>query len=358
MDFGAVNYLAVIVAAVAGVAVGAVWYSVIFSRAWMAAVEIPGKQMKQRGGSATPFILSGIAYLLMAMFLSALTAPASVMTGAVAGFLVWLGFMLTTTTVNNAYPGGSRAHHDRHRPLAGRAGCHGRDSRRLRLIEEATSAHSRARDKTRGEERPWRDREEDVMSEKVYPVPPSGRSAPMSMTPTIRRCTGARSTIRTDSGASEAKRIDWIKPFTKVKNTTFNPPVSIKWFEDGTLNVSANCLDRHLATRGDQVAIIWEGDDPTAPCEDHLPRTARRGLPLRQRAEEAWREKGDRITIYMPMIPEAAIAMLACTRIGAIHSVVFGGFSPDSLSGRIDDCKSHLVITADEGRARRQEWCR
>jgi acetyl-CoA synthetase len=150
--------------------------------------------------------------------------------------------------------------------------------------------------------------------------------------------------------AEQGKRVDWIKPFTKVKNTDFNAPVSIKWFEDGTLNVSANCLDRHLEKRGDQVAIIWEGDDPAHSKK----------ITYRQLHAEVCRfanvlkglgaKKGDRITIYMPMIPEAAVAMLACARIGAIHSVVFGGFSPDSLSGRINDCNSRLVITADEGR--------
>jgi len=148
----------------------------------------------------------------------------------------------------------------------------------------------------------------------------------------------------------QGKRIDWIKPFTKVKNTNFHAPVSIKWYEDGTLNVAANCLDRHLAKRGDQVAIIFEGDDPAVS----------RKITYRQLHAEVCRfanvlkalgaRKGDRITIYMPMIPEAAVAMLACARIGAVHSVVFGGFSPDSLAGRINDCNSHLVITADEGR--------
>ena len=146
------------------------------------------------------------------------------------------------------------------------------------------------------------------------------------------------------------KRLDWIKPYTKVKNTNFGPPdVSIKWFEDGTLNVSANCIDRHLATRGDQVAIIWEGDDPSESkrityreLHDEVCRFAN---VLRNREVK----KGDTVTIYLPMIPEAAYAMLACARIGAVHSIVFGGFSPDSLAGRIADAKSKVVITADEG---------
>jgi acetyl-CoA synthetase len=147
----------------------------------------------------------------------------------------------------------------------------------------------------------------------------------------------------------EAKRLDWITPWQRVKNTTFESPVSIKWYEGGQLNVSANCIDRHLESRGDQVAIIWEGDDPSVS----------KSITYRDLHEEVCRfsnvlksrgvKKGDRVTIYMPMIPEAAYAMLACTRIGAVHSVVFGGFSPDSLAGRIHDCDSTCVITADEG---------
>jgi len=146
------------------------------------------------------------------------------------------------------------------------------------------------------------------------------------------------------------KRIDWIKPYTKVKDTTFDRHhLHIKWFYDGTLNASANCLDRHLADRGDQVAILWEGDDP---AQD-------KRITYRELHEQVCRfanglkslgvKKGDIVTIYMPMIPEAAIAMLACARVGAPHSVVFGGFSPDSLAGRIQDCDSRYVITADEG---------
>ncbi len=149
----------------------------------------------------------------------------------------------------------------------------------------------------------------------------------------------------------DGKRIDWIKPYTIVKNTSFDyPDVSIKWFEDGTLNVSANCIDRHLKKRGKQVAIIWEPDDPSAEA---------RHITYRELHKEVCRlanvlkaqgvKRGDRVTIYLPMIPEAAYAMLACARIGAIHTVVFGGFSPDSLAGRIQDCQSKVVITADEG---------
>ena len=146
------------------------------------------------------------------------------------------------------------------------------------------------------------------------------------------------------------KRIDWIKPYTKVKNTTFGPPdVSINWFEDGTTNVAMNCIDRHLEKRGDQVAIIWEGDDPsdskTITYKQLHDEVCRFANVLRNREVK----KGDTVTIYMPMIPEAAYAMLACARLGAVHSVVFGGFSPDSLAGRIHDSRSKVIITADEG---------
>ena len=149
----------------------------------------------------------------------------------------------------------------------------------------------------------------------------------------------------------EAKRIDWIKHFTKVKDTSFTyPDVSIKWFEDGTLNICANCVDRHLKKRGDQVAIIWEPDDPNADARHITYRELYREVNVFANVLRLMGVKrGDRVTIYLPMIPEAAFAMLACARIGAIHSVVFGGFSPDSLAGRIADCKSKLVITADEG---------
>ena len=146
------------------------------------------------------------------------------------------------------------------------------------------------------------------------------------------------------------KRIDWMRPYTKVKDTLYSKEnVSIKWYEDGTLNACVNCVDRHLDARGDDIAIIWEGDEPDQDAK----------ITYRQLHEEVCRfanvlksqgvGKGDRVTIYMPMIPEAAYAMLACARIGAIHSVVFGGFSPEALAGRIQDCDSTCVITADEG---------
>jgi acetyl-CoA synthetase len=188
------------------------------------------------------------------------------------------------------------------------------------------------------------------MSDKIYPVSPEWASR--AHIDAAKYQAMHQRSVSDPQGfwAEHGKRVDWIKPFTKVKNTTYGPPdVSIKWFEDGTLNVSANCIDRHLAARGDQVAIIWEGDDPSesrsitySQLHDEVCRFAN---VLRNREVK----KGDTVTIYMPMIPEAAFAMLACARLGAVHSIVFGGFSPDSLAGRIQDAKSKVVITADEG---------
>ena len=166
-----------------------------------------------------------------------------------------------------------------------------------------------------------------------------------------RSSTRRASRSPTSSGASRPERIDWIKPFTKVKNTTFEyPDVSIKWFEDGTLNVSANCIDRHLKKRGKQTAIIFEPDDPNAPALHITYKELHENVcRLANVLKANGVKRGDRVTIYLPMIPEIAYAMLACARIGAIHSIVFGGFSPDSLAGRIEDCGSKLLITADEG---------
>jgi acetyl-CoA synthetase len=188
------------------------------------------------------------------------------------------------------------------------------------------------------------------MSEPLYEVPSEWKSR--AYVDQAKYTAMYERSIKDPNGfwAEEAKRIDWFKPFTKVKNTSFGPGnVSIRWFEDGVTNVAHNCVDRHLATRGDQVAIIWEGDDPG---ED-------RKITYRELHAEVCRfanvlkargvKKGDRVTIYPPMIPETAVAMLACARIGAIHSVVFGGFSPDSLAGRLEDAKSTVLVTADEG---------
>jgi acetyl-CoA synthetase len=150
--------------------------------------------------------------------------------------------------------------------------------------------------------------------------------------------------------AEHGKRIKWIKPFTHVKDVSYDPHnLHIRWFHDGTLNVSANCIDRHLEARGDQVAILWEGDDPSVDRKITYRELHGEVCRLANGLKSLGVKRGDRVTIYMPMIPEAAYAMLACSRIGAIHSVVFGGFSPDSLAGRILDCDSDILITADEG---------
>src|SRR5690242_13137398 len=188
------------------------------------------------------------------------------------------------------------------------------------------------------------------MSDKVYDVPAEWRKRALVDDAKYREMYDR--SIKDPNGfwAEHAKRVDWIKPFSKVKNTSYAPDnVSIKWFEDGTLNVCHNCVDRHLAKRGEQTALIWEGDDPKNDKK----------LTFKQLHAEVCRfanvlkargvKKGDRVTIYMPMIVEAAVSMLACARIGAIHSVVFGGFSPEALAGRIRDCASPIVITADEG---------
>ena len=148
----------------------------------------------------------------------------------------------------------------------------------------------------------------------------------------------------------QGQTIEWMKPFSTVSNVSYDKPnVSIKWYEDGTLNASANCLDRHLETRGDQTAIIWEGDDPNDSKHITYKQLHDEVCQFSNVLKSRGVKKGDRVTIYMPMVPEAAVAMLACARIGAVHSVVFGGFSPDALAGRIQDCESTIVITADEG---------
>ncbi|HVY00430.1 MAG TPA: acetate--CoA ligase [Pseudorhodoplanes sp.] len=189
-----------------------------------------------------------------------------------------------------------------------------------------------------------------MSDEKVYEVPSDWASRAYLDDAKYKQMYAASIKDPTAFWAEQAKRIHWFKPFTKVKNTSFDPHnVSIKWFEDGTTNVSYNCIDRHLDKRGNQVAIIWEGDDPKddkrITYKELYAEVCRWANVLKARGAK----KGDRVTIYMPMIPEAAYAMLACARIGAIHSVVFGGFSPDSLAGRIEDCKSTIVVTADEG---------
>src|ERR1700736_1353039 len=188
------------------------------------------------------------------------------------------------------------------------------------------------------------------MSDKIYEVPADWTKRAFINESQYRKMYERSLADPNGFWAEEAKRIHWMKPFSKVKNTSFNKPnIFIKWFEDGVTNPASNCIDRHLHSRGKQTAIIWEGDDPKESkhitykeLHDEVCRFAN---ILRNRNVK----KGDRVTIYMPMIPEAAYAMLACARIGAVHSVVFGGFSPDSLAGRIEDCRSTVLITADEG---------
>jgi acetyl-CoA synthetase len=188
------------------------------------------------------------------------------------------------------------------------------------------------------------------MSEKVYNVP--AEWAARAFLDNEKYLALYKRSVEDPNGfwGEVGKRIDWIKPYTKVKNTSFDPhSVSIKWYEDGTLNVCYNCVDRHLKTRADQVAIIWEGDDPTHDEKITYRQLHERVCKLANVFKANGVKKGDRVTVYLPMIPEAAYAILACARIGAIHSVVFGGFSPDSLAGRIVDADSKFIVTADEG---------
>ena len=148
----------------------------------------------------------------------------------------------------------------------------------------------------------------------------------------------------------EGKRITWIKPYTKIKDVKYSKSdVHIKWFYDGTLNASANCIDRHLKKNKDKTAIIWVGDDPKVQKKISFKQLHNEVSKTANALKDLGIKKGDRVTIYLTMIPELAYTMLACARIGAIHSIIFGGFSPDSISGRINDCKSDYVITADEG---------
>ena len=185
---------------------------------------------------------------------------------------------------------------------------------------------------------------------KLYPVPPQFAAAARIRRDDYRRLYDESLRDPDEFWGRMARRIDWLRPFGKVHDVSFDArDFRIRWYEDGQLNVAANCLDRHLAHRGDKTAIIWEGDDPgeseRITYRELYYRVCRLGNALRALGVQ----KGDRVTIYLPMIPDAAVAMLACARIGAIHSVVFGGFSSDSLAGRIADCASSVVITADEG---------
>ena len=161
-----------------------------------------------------------------------------------------------------------------------------------------------------------------------------------------------KSSIRDNDGfwKKEGKRITWIKPYTKIKDVKYSKSdVKIKWFYDGTLNASVNCIDKHLKKNKEKTAIIWVGDDPKVQKKISYKELHKEVSRAANGLKEIGIKKGDRVTIYLTMIPELAYTMLACARIGAIHSIIFGGFSPDSISGRINDCKSDYVITADEG---------
>ncbi|NHT76245.1 acetate--CoA ligase [Rhizobiaceae bacterium CRRU44] len=187
------------------------------------------------------------------------------------------------------------------------------------------------------------------MSDKTYPV--SEETQARALVDQATYDTWYRESVENPDAfwGEHGKRIDWSKPYTKVKNTSFTGDVSIKWFEDGQTNVSFNCIDRHLETRGDQVAIIFEGDNPYIDKKITYRELHQHVCRLANVMKAQGVGKGDRVTIYMPMIPEAAYAMLACARIGAVHSVVFGGFSPDALAGRLVDCASTFIVTCDEG---------
>ncbi|WP_114008620.1 acetate--CoA ligase [Cohaesibacter intestini] len=188
------------------------------------------------------------------------------------------------------------------------------------------------------------------MSDNVYPVPADVASNALIDNDTYLSMYNQSVSDPVAFWAEHGKRLDWMKPYTKVKNTSYDyHNVSIKWFEDGELNVSANCIDRHLESRGDQTAIIWEGDDPADDEQITYKQLHERVSKLANAYKELGVAKGDRVILYMPMIPEAAYAMLACARIGAIHSIVFGGFSPDALADRVEGSTAKLVVTADQG---------
>ena len=189
------------------------------------------------------------------------------------------------------------------------------------------------------------------MSEQdIYPVPEEWKSRTLCDAESYQRMYAQSIDDPETFWAEHGKRVDWIKPFTKVKDVSYAADdLHVKWFYDGTLNVSANCIDRHLATRGNQTAIIWEGDDPNNDKTITYQELHDEVCKLANGLKSIGVKKGDRVTIYLSMVPEIAYSMLACARIGAVHSVVFGGFSPDSLAGRIQDCDSTVIITSDEG---------
>src|SRR5450755_3313586 len=188
------------------------------------------------------------------------------------------------------------------------------------------------------------------MNQKIYPVPDNFAAAANIKRTDYQRMYAESINDPDRFWAGIGQRIDWIQPFSLVKDASFaEADFRIRWFADGKVNVAANCLDRHLESRGDRTAIIWEGDDPEQAAFISYRELYERVCQCANALKSLGVKKGDRVTIYLPMIPEIAIAMLACARIGAIHSVVFAGFSSEALGGRIADCGSTLVITADEG---------
>ena len=189
-----------------------------------------------------------------------------------------------------------------------------------------------------------------MSEEKIYPVPESAAERAWVDEAGYRRIYRQSVDDPVTFWREQGRRLDWIKPFTEVKDVSYEAAdLHIRWFADGELNVAANCLDRHLETRGEQTAILWEGDAPGDDARISYRELHEQVCRLGNALRSLGVNKGDRVTVYMPMIPEAAVAMLACARIGAVHSVVFGGFSPEALRGRIEDCGSSVVITADEG---------
>jgi acetyl-CoA synthetase len=188
-----------------------------------------------------------------------------------------------------------------------------------------------------------------MSSTTLFPVPPAIAESAWADAATYQRMHDESMRDPEKFWDEQGKRLQWIKPYTRVKNTSFTGDVAIRWFEDGTLNASVNCIDRHLATRAGQTAIIWEGDSPSEQKHITYAELHENVCRLANVLKSRGVKQGDRVTIYLPMIPEATYAILACARIGAIHSVVFGGFSPDSLMGRLQDCESTVLITADEG---------
>ncbi|MEC7958273.1 MAG: AMP-binding protein, partial [Pseudomonadota bacterium] len=189
-----------------------------------------------------------------------------------------------------------------------------------------------------------------MTADKIFPVPDNYKNSAHVTKETYDDLCHQASINSEKFWNNIGKRIDWIKPYSNIKDVTWSKEkVDIKWFYDGKLNVSENCIDRHLEDKADSIAIIWEGDNPEESLKITYKELHKKVCNFSNALKNNGVKKGDRVTIYMPMIPEAAYAMLACSRIGAIHSVVFGGFSPEALAGRILDCDSHYVITADEG---------